>query len=392
MNGASLSNSRPHLLDVTRLIWRRWAGRLPTGIDRVCLAYLREYRSRSQAVVQARGFRRILTESASDKLFDMLSVPGPGLRTELIKVLGGGRLRSFRDLPGRQRLYLNVGHTALQEPSFLAWTRASQVRPVYMVHDLIPITNPEFCRAGEADKHELRVRNVLASAVGVIGNSQATLDSLETFAARETLDTPSTIAAPLGTDLRLNPHGRIARQSRPTFVVLGTIEARKNHLMLLEMWRGMVARLGADTPRLLIIGQRGWECEQVFEILDHDEILRGAVIEVGRCTDPELTAHLKNARALLFPSLVEGYGLPLIEALHAGVPVIASDLPVFREIGQNIPDFLDPMDPAAWERQILSYASDESASRAAQLERLEGYRAPSWADHFAGVNAWLETL
>ena len=81
MNGASLSNSRPHLLDVTRLIWRRWAGRLPTGIDRVCLAYLREYRSRSQAVVQARGFRRILTESASDKLFDMLSVPGPGLRT-----------------------------------------------------------------------------------------------------------------------------------------------------------------------------------------------------------------------------------------------------------------------------------------------------------------------
>jgi glycosyltransferase involved in cell wall biosynthesis len=116
------------------------------------------------------------------------------------------------------------------------------------------------------------------------------------------------------------------------------------------------------------------------------------VIEVGRCTDPELTAHLKNARALLFPSLVEGYGLPLIEALHAGVPVIASDLPVFREIGQNIPDFLDPVDPAAWERQILSYASDESASRAAQLERLEGYRAPSWADHFAGVNAWLETL
>lgn len=180
--------------------------------------------------------------------------------------------------------------------------------------------------------------------------------------------------------------------TRPTFVVLGTIEGRKNHETLLRVWTRLVERLGPKAPRLLIIGQRGWEAQAVFDCLDRLENLQDAVIELNSCSDDEIAQHLSSSRALLFPSIIEGYGLPLIEALAAGVPVIASDLPVFREIAGNRPDYLDPRDEAAWERAILDYANDGSASRAVQMNRIEGFTPPTWTEHFARVEAFLRSL
>lgn len=384
-------NDRPLLLDVTRLIWRRWVGRHPTGIDRVCLAYLDRYRGEAQAVVQHRGLRRILTEATSDRLFDILQAPRTSVRSDLIRLIGRERLGVGKHMAGVARPYLNVGHTALQDPRYLAWTINADVRPIYMIHDLIPITHPEYCRPGEAHRHGQRVRNMLASGVGIIGNSQATLDSLTSFAVENGMTTPAMIAAPLGTELDRNS-GNGRPTERPTFVVLGTIEARKNHLVLLQIWERLVRAYGPKAPRLLIIGQRGWECEEVFDLLDHSEILRGHVFEIGHCSDADLEQHLRGARALLFPTLVEGYGLPLIEALAAGTPVIASDLPVFHEIGQGVPDFIGSLDSPEWQQAIEEYAKPDSVVRAAQLVRLASYSPPRWDDHFAKVDPWLATL
>ena len=144
--------------------------------------------------------------------------------------------------------------------------------------------------------------------------------------------------------------------------------------------------------RLLIIGQRGWEAEEVFETLDRPGTLEGHVTELGSCSDEQLAEHLVTARALLFPSLVEGYGLPLVEALGLGVPVIASDLSVFREICGDIPTYLEPRDISGWEAAIIDYAQGDSMSRASQLQRMEGFHAPDWAGHFRAVESWLSSL
>jgi glycosyltransferase involved in cell wall biosynthesis len=114
------------------------------------------------------------------------------------------------------------------------------------------------------------------------------------------------------------------------------------------------------------------------------------VLERNDCSDAELVSWLQHARALLFPSFAEGYGMPLVEALGHGVPVIASDLPVFREIAGTIPDYLDPLDGPAWLRLLRSYAAPDSAERGSQLQRLQYFRVPTWQHHFQLVDAFLE--
>jgi glycosyltransferase involved in cell wall biosynthesis len=330
--------------------------------------------------------RRILDRDASRELFDLLQAPSAAFRPKLVT----GALRNLgrRGAEGQGRLYLNVGHTGLNSPGFRQWLQGSGVRPIYLVHDLIPITHPEFCRPGEADKHRERMRTVLATATGVIANSEATLDELALFAASEKLPNPPSLAAWLGID-PLPTQTVTEEPKRPTFVTLGTIEARKNHLLLLEIWSQLIDSLGEEVPRLLIIGQRGWEAEPVFDLLDRDKKLKGHVIELKDASDADIARHLGSACALLFPSFVEGYGLPLLEAFAAGIPVIASDLPVFREISSDIPTYLSPYDRAGWKAAILDFARPDSAARSTQVQRIRSFRQPSWNRHFDAVETWL---
>ena len=142
---------------------------------------------------------------------------------------------------------------------------------------------------------------------------------------------------------------------------------------------------------LLLIGQRGWEIDDVAQILDQDRSLQGHVVEMGRCSDAQMMGLLRGARALLMPSFAEGFGIPVIEALQAGAPVIASDLGVFREVAGDIPLYLRPDDPAAWIDAIFSYAAG-SEDRQRQVSLITSYAAPSWEDHFRRVDGWLETI
>lgn len=380
---------RPFLLDVTRLIWRRWKGRLPTGIDRVALAYLKHFGPKSQAVIQHERFRRILDRTASDELFALLEGPSSLFKAAL--VAGFFRNLGRANARGHGRFYLNVGHTGLNAPGFRRWAKGADVRPIYLIHDLIPISHPEFARGGEDRRHRERMRTALITGSGIIGNSRATLDELTRFARAEGLSVPNSIVAWLG----VNPLPSAITNDeppRPTFVTLGTIEARKNHLLLLDIWSRLATHLGGETPRLLIIGQRGWEAEDVFNRLDHDETLRGHVTELSSCSDLQLARHLRAARGLLFPSFAEGYGLPLVEGLAVGTPAIASDLPVFRELCGVIPLYLDPRDGHGWEAAIIDFAATTSATRTAQLDRITTFTPPSWADHFSSVEAWLASF
>jgi hypothetical protein len=154
----------------------------------------------------------------------------------------------------------------------------------------------------------------------------------------------------------------------------------------------MVQRLGAGAPKLILVGRRGWENENILDMLDRCTVLNGKLVEYSGLPDQAVAKLMKGARALLFPSFAEGYGLPLAEALALGVPAICSDLPALREVGQGVPEYLDPLDGMGWQRLILDFAREDSPLRQAQLSRLESWSSPSWAHHFALVEPWLKQI
>ncbi len=374
------------LIDVTRLAARLLEGKRPTGVDRVSLAYIQRFRARASAMVRHWGRWMQLPADSSQRLFAaLLGEAGDAPRVVRSEVARAYVLRW--GLPADALLF-NTGHSGLDDPGYAERVRRHGLRPVYFVHDLIPLTHPECCRPGEADKHRQRLLTMLNTGHGIIANSQATLEDLRRFARDAGLRLPPSVVAHLGVEALPAPAAQ-APLAEAYFVALGTIEARKNHLLLLQLWRQMSEAGLPDLPRLVLIGQRGWECEQVLDLLERCPALHGRVLELGDCGDAELANWLHHARALLFPSFVEGFGMPLVEALHAGVPVLASELPVFREIAGDVPEYLDPLDGPGWRRAVLDYARADSPLRAAQLQRMGAFRAPSWADHFATVESAL---
>lgn len=382
-------DSRAFLLDVSRLIWRLWSGRLPTGIDRVCLEYVRQFASRSFAVVRLRGRTFVLSAPDSDRLFSLMLQCGARLRLSLIAAALRALVRTRGSPPAHGMIYLNVGHTGLNDAALPNWVERHQIKAVYLVHDLIPITHPAFCRPGEAAKHEIRIRTALVSAAGIIANSQSTLDQVAHFASNRRLPMPPALVAWIsGPDF---PDRVVPRQcTRPYFVTLGTVEGRKNHILLLRAWRTLLASMGDEVPVLVVIGQRGWEAEEALAMLDSPGELRAHVQEVACCDDEALAAWLSGARALLMPSFTEGFGLPVIEALELGTPIIASDLPVYREVVGDIPTYLDPLDQPAWESAIRDFCV-ETPERTRQLKALTTFAAPDWETHFARVETWMES-
>lgn len=376
------------LFDASRLIWRKWTGRLPTGIDRVCLAYLERYAGQALAVVQRKELRTILSASLSQRLFKLLLSDRNGFRRNVTALLAAAATNS--SARGDGRVYLNIGHTGLDATGLPRWLAEQELKPVYLIHDLIPLTHPEFCRTGEARRHRARIRNALMSAHGVISNSAATERDLADFAKSHNLPMPTSVVAWLGADEQAAA-AVLPPAKRPYFVMIGTIEARKNHLLMLHVWERLVARFGESAPELVIIGQRGWEADDVFALLDRSPRLKGHVRELGRCDDATMLGWLDNARAMLMPSFTEGFGIPVIEALQRGTPVLASDIPVFREIAGGIPEYIDPLNGQGWESAILRYA-ENGPDRLRQLGMMADYAPPSWNSHFNIVDGFLRSL
>ena len=242
-----------------------------------------------------------------------------------------------------------------------------------LIHDTIPLDFPQFQRPGTVDSFRARLENVSAHADMVIYNSRATRADAERWLAGIGR-VPPALVAHLGVDLAVP--GDPAAPEPPYFVTVGTIEPRKNHALLLDVWDD----LGDAAPHLVIAGQRGWANAEVFARLDAragDRILERAGLD-----DAALAGLVKGSAALLFPSRAEGYGLPPIEAAGLQVPVICADLPVYREVLGDIPVYLSPDDVYSWRDTITRLVAEHQTG---QRQHPAPFQVPRWEDHFNQV-------
>lgn len=376
------------VIDLSRLVGRKLRKRLPTGIDRVSLAYLKHFRARARAALTVGARALVLPMDWSQRLFDALVSPEEG--APILRTVVDAALRTPLRSDVAGWWFLNAGHTGLHRPGYGSMVASLGVKSLYVIHDLIPLTHPQFCRAPEAGLHARRTALVLRTGAALACNSQATFDALADFADRLKLTIPPAAVALLGSDRADDAALAAARMqppmAEPYFLMLGTIEPRKNHLLMLQIWQRLVRQSGDAAPRLVLIGQKGWECEHVLRLLERAPELRDHVRWLPTCSDTALIQWMVHARALLFPSFAEGFGLPVLEALERGVPVISADLPVYREFAGDLPEYLDPLDAAAWQAAISEYVIPGSRRRQRRIEALSGFVGPSWADHFARVD------
>lgn len=369
---------RDIILDVTRLVSRSWTARQSSGIDRVCYAYLKHFRPRALALVQHRGVVRVFDARRSERLFDLLLGPEQGFRGKMVAFAPGVLADPVPEARLAGMTYLNTSHTDFDLDAHHDWVARSGVRAVYFIHDLIPVLHPEFTLPHAVKRHLGRVQGALRHGGDIVTSSHVVARDLAAFARREGLDCETPLVAQIAGE-RFEGTGDHAGKS--FFLAVGTVEPRKNHRLLFDIWRELAARMGEATPKLVLVGQEGPLTGDILAPLADPEM--AAHVEWrASCDDAELAQLMSSARALLMPSLAEGFGLPLVEALAMGTPVVASDIPIFREIGQGAPVLLDPANTAAWTQVVATMASTPRP-------QAKPYNAPTWPAHFAKLESWL---
>ena len=265
------------ILDISRLL--TVANRpAPTGIDRVELAYARRWVAEPQgscvfvAELPLIGFAALPRGLVAELVAALelawsegsSSAAAVARRARLALPFGRGALVGALRRPG-PKAFLLVSHRALERPGRIAALRRQGCHFVPLIHDLIPLQHPEFARAGHAERHRRRIATTAAMADAIVVNSAATGDELMPWLAGRPMPPPVAVA-PLGVappDVEEPPVAL-----RPYFVALGTIEPRKNHLLLLNLWRQIAAAMGPAAPRLVVVGRRGWENENVLDMLE----------------------------------------------------------------------------------------------------------------------------
>jgi len=398
-------------LDLSRLISR--VGRGPaTGIDRVELAYLQALCGGDVALfalVRTGLGYFLLDHAGAGKLLDRLlgKVPwGPpdvlsrlflkasdekraaisDLRRLCLARSGKGGLAAMlsRHLPSGV-VYLNVGHSNLERHVFETFHNTCNGRVSVLIHDMIPLDFPEYQRPGTVEAFEARLRRVGELADLVIYNSdQSRADGERYFS--EWGRVPDAIVAHLGVDIAPPDPAQLPTGldlSRPYFVSVGTIEPRKNHALLLDIWDHFSKEHAPEAvANLFIVGNRGWNNEEVFRRLDDPTLSQRHVFELTGLSDGAMSALVGRAQAMLFPSFAEGYGLPPCEAIAQGVPVVANDLPVYREMLGNIPVYANVRDMYSWAKIIRQLAEQNEAEKLARNGSLGAHVLANWQDHF----------
>ncbi|MBK5509430.1 MULTISPECIES: glycosyltransferase family 4 protein [unclassified Pseudomonas] len=226
---------------------------------------------------------------------------------------------------------------------------------VSVIYDLIPLTHPQFY-----DTRLVQVFNewfdwITKTADGYVAISATVRDQVREELQRRV--GPAKADAlwfdyfHLGSELDLS-EARAAVEPRlkrmfdapePVFLMVSTIEPRKNHDYLLDAFE--LAWAAGSTARLCIAGRIGWKCDALLARVHNHPQLNKRLFMFNDLSDTSLEYAYSHARSLVFPSWVEGFGLPLVEAMQRGLPAMGSDIPIFREIGGEFMAYFDLAKP-----------------------------------------------
>jgi glycosyltransferase involved in cell wall biosynthesis len=266
------------------------------------------------------------------------------------------------------------------------------LRVVTICYDLIRVTHPQFNPASMGT--ELFVADAVAlldTSDLVLAISEWTRRELVAFAARSGRNVPAVQVVRLGSDIGVRgaevPVGSplpLDLVHRRFALAVGTVEPRKNYGLLLRVWERLVAD-PKFTLDLVIVGRQGFDAADSISEVEGCPLFGSRIVWLESCPDDALLRLYEACHFVLCPSFVEGWGLPVTEALTCGRHVIASDRGAMREASLGLGQLLDPEDEEAWAAAI---------AQAAAAPRVEVAlpEPPRWDTAAAAVETCLRRL
>jgi len=255
-----------------------------------------------------------------------------------------------------------------------------------VVYDLLPVRHPELFPEALCLLVRSWYERMVAIADGVICISRAVADELSAWLdeAPNWRTTPLPIGFfHLGADFPAMPTAEVppavqaaldAATLRPTVLMTGTVEPRKGYVQAISafehLWRD-----GVDIG-LTIVGKQGWQVEEIVRQLQDSPEMNTRLHWLSQCSDSSLARLYGASSGLLVASRHEGFGLPIIEAAKADLPVLARDIPVFREVAGDHARYFDTQEPNALAATLLEWMRDSFTPNPAGIKPL------SWDDSF----------
>jgi glycosyltransferase involved in cell wall biosynthesis len=271
-----------------------------------------------------------------------------------------------------------VFHSPLSAPCEQVM-RQKRLAKIVTVQDIIPIKFPQFF-AGDSEAQGVREVLKAASSPGVWVHcvSEATkrdlLEYLPKLPPERVFVAYTGVRESLGGGLLPQPaEGVLTRYGleagQPYFLSVCTLEPRKNISRLIAAFQLLARERGADWPgRLVLAGGAGWLVDKVQEALDLYPEVREKILLTGFVPDEDLAVLYANARAFAFPSLYEGFGLPVIEAMRLGAPVITSNVSSMPEAAGGAALLVNPRSIEEL-AEALTRLENDAALRAEQVEK-----------------------
>ena len=259
--------------------------------------------------------------------------------------------------------------------------KARGVTIVSHLYDLIPVTDPQYFHLQTLRQFLSWTAAVLQYADSLICNAEATKAALHTLCGQLELEPPPCTVVPLGGDFakKAADNGeldkKLMEQLTPYryLLMVGTVEPRKNHRLLFDA----VDELAKRGVKVVFAGRVGWNMNEfVKAISKHPKNGRDLFFVQGP-SDATVQMLYQNALAVAFPTKNEGFGLPIVEAFLNGTPVLASDIPVLREVGGDMADYFDNTSVDSLLQAVDALLADPDAYQKKRAA-IAAYRPRTW--------------
>ena len=292
--------------------------------------------------------------------------------------------KAYRMFIGLPRKLSKMKLDAVVEPAhFGPFNLPSRIKRVTVIHDLTPINNPYYHRFHSQLLQRIFLKGILKRASLTIANSRSTLEDINGFLPGTTgksafiyLGKDPIFRRTIDIDLLKWKYGL----EQPYILYMGTIEPRKNLITLLRAFE-VLKKQYTSRLRLVLGGQVGWKSKAFFDALDSHPYNEEIAL-LGYVSRKDMPAIYSQAKVFVFPSLYEGFGMPVLEAMSCATPCIVSNNSSLPEVGGLAADTFDALDFNTLARLIHRYETEKDYRDMRSVQALEQSRQFSW-DNYA---------